>query len=419
MRHSPSRVGLQFGTWRRRTGYTLLELLIASLLLVTLMAAVWNLMSMYSSFLLAGRSGAAEQQLSRSLMDLVATDLRATARHGKDPAAAETDVLSGDGAVSAASSERTFDSGLPLAEPELGAVDLFDRPASNEAIVGAASLPEFSLRGDDRSLTLIGVRQEPRFDPRQLQADRQPATLLDETTDALLEAPAVGSDDRFAPERAAAAHWTQVIYRFVPPRARLGDDRELAPGLHRFEIPVELLGMLTQTNDAVAGAEDGAVELPVESTQEFPPEVAEAIALMLDEGTEGVTHEHIPEVVNFRIEYYSGESWVRHWDTGPDGQQPVAVRISARLLSSDESDELAALLRSDDRVESASEVAQLAEAATNDVGTADPFEAFHPRLYQRTILLDVDRDAVQPPESASPDAEPSFASAAFQSGGDR
>ncbi len=60
----------------QRTAYTLIELLIAAVLVAALMTVVWGMMSMYNSYLTAGQGQAAEQQLVRSLFQLLMDDLQ-------------------------------------------------------------------------------------------------------------------------------------------------------------------------------------------------------------------------------------------------------------------------------------------------------------------------------------------------------
>ena len=58
-----------------RSGYTLVELLIAAVLVSALMSTVWGMMSMYNSLLSAGKAEVTEQQLVRSLFQMISEDL--------------------------------------------------------------------------------------------------------------------------------------------------------------------------------------------------------------------------------------------------------------------------------------------------------------------------------------------------------
>ncbi|MFZ9089646.1 MAG: PulJ/GspJ family protein, partial [Planctomycetaceae bacterium] len=59
-----------------RRGFTLMEMLIASVLTATLMAMIWSMLSMYGSYLTAGRQQAADRQLRRSIVQLLREDLQ-------------------------------------------------------------------------------------------------------------------------------------------------------------------------------------------------------------------------------------------------------------------------------------------------------------------------------------------------------
>jgi len=69
-------------TWRVKAtplsgGYTLVEMMIAMVLVATLMSVAWGIMSMYNSLLTAGQSQTTEQQLVRSLFQILSEDLSA------------------------------------------------------------------------------------------------------------------------------------------------------------------------------------------------------------------------------------------------------------------------------------------------------------------------------------------------------
>ena len=59
----------------KRSGYTLVEMIIAMVLVSALMSSVWTIMSLYNGLLTAGRDRTTEQQLVRSLFELVNEDI--------------------------------------------------------------------------------------------------------------------------------------------------------------------------------------------------------------------------------------------------------------------------------------------------------------------------------------------------------
>ena len=76
-----------------RSGYTLMEMLIASVLIASLMSAAWNLLSLYTDFLSAGREAAATQQLARSLFGIVSDDLQQVSLNDNQRGRAPTHIL--------------------------------------------------------------------------------------------------------------------------------------------------------------------------------------------------------------------------------------------------------------------------------------------------------------------------------------
>ena len=78
--HQNSRVGLPFRASagkHRNAGYTLTEMIIAMVLVSALMSTVWGVMSLYNGLLTAGRDRTSQQQLVRSLFELINEDLTA------------------------------------------------------------------------------------------------------------------------------------------------------------------------------------------------------------------------------------------------------------------------------------------------------------------------------------------------------
>ncbi|MEO2032028.1 MAG: prepilin-type N-terminal cleavage/methylation domain-containing protein, partial [Planctomycetaceae bacterium] len=83
-----------------RPGYTLIEMLIAVSLMVVLLTAVWGLLSMYSTLQTTGAEATAEQQLVRSVMQLIRNDLSKVPLPAADTAPALSDPFAAfDGAV--------------------------------------------------------------------------------------------------------------------------------------------------------------------------------------------------------------------------------------------------------------------------------------------------------------------------------
>ncbi|MBX3440562.1 MAG: prepilin-type N-terminal cleavage/methylation domain-containing protein, partial [Planctomycetaceae bacterium] len=377
-------------------GYTLLELLIASVLLATLMAVAWNLMTMYSGFLVAGRRQASEQQLARSLMDLLATDLQSTVRPIETGKSNTIDPPLAPTSMSPESARRRprgpLSSPRPdVISPEPDPQDEFSRPATSDRLDGVMTLPEVTFQGSDRSLRLIIVRSEPdldRLSPSAADGLPLDAGAAGEIRNERMGTRGTSLSEFDAPTAVAAGTWTQVVYQFEPPRAIRRDEQELAPGLHRFEIPVELLGLLN-SDDMSLNRSDAGFESYLSDRDDEATDIVESIGRLTERGITGITHEHIPEVVACRFEFYSDRAWRPEWDAAWDQARPRAVRIRLKLLASNEVEALNKLLGSDAEDESdATERQDSLEASQELVGASDPFAAFHPRLFERILLLE-------------------------------
>ncbi len=407
------------------SGYTLLELLIASVLIATLMAAAWNLMTMYSSFLTAGRSQAAEQQLARSLMDLLVTDLRAVVPERNEPLArsahspvieeATSDIApfetEGRGDFSGRSS---FSGSSRIDAPRSGAsasdTSRFDSsfsdssPSDMSGLVGEdLQLPESSLSGDAQSLTLFIVQPRLAFAQR---GDADESALTAPRDDSETDATGTRSGEMTLPARPQAREWTQVVYQFEPPRTIRKDERGLPPGLHRFEIPVEYLGLLAQS----AGlGDDGLSRFDDSFGDESSSDIMSLFERLQEQGGTAISHEWIPEVVGCRFEFLAESGWLPFWEEFGNHDRPLAVRVQLKLLSPSEHAQLMAALGSTEPDEDGFDVEtktdageEFAEHSQPLSGEADPFAAFRPRLFERMVLLGAEHIASPRGEPSSP-----------------
>ncbi|MGD9855631.1 MAG: type II secretion system protein J [Planctomycetaceae bacterium] len=413
MKRHTDRTVLHRKSVRLRGGYTLLELLVASVLIATLMAAAWNLMTMYSNFLIAGRAQAAEQQLARSLMDLLATDLRSVAPKGGAAQRQASERVNPDAATNGRLSiepmvVRPFEAGRDT--------EMMDRSSRTEVtglIEGAARLPETSFTGDGVSLTLVVARWEPDFRSRPADDDGDMPFASGQDASALGEFGA-GSTGDVLPETPVAKEWTQVLYRFVPPRPVRPDEGGLMSGLHRFEIPVEYLGLLTQGTSVFSGDVDAS---ELSSDDDVESDLGNALDILREQGVTGISHEHIPEVAACRFEFLSDTGWRSTWLEAADGERPLAVRVRFKLLSSREHAELSALLGSDVADDPTAGDVEFPEPPPSAEGETNPFAAIHPRPYERMILLGAGRDIRSRSESGSPGEERPFGSSGLFAGG--
>ncbi|MCA9023770.1 MAG: hypothetical protein KDA86_01025 [Planctomycetaceae bacterium] len=363
----------------------MVEMLIASILVATLMATVWNLTSLYSGFLTAGRAQAEEQQLARSLIDIISTDLHALTLTRSDhstvavPPAMPSNESTGSGNESLLpSSADSFPGAVELPELESASVEL-NRLFGIDG--GGNVLPTFDIRGRAHMLTLTVSEIEPGIEVLPVDEETGMPTLEEALSP---DASTQTSEPDQLPGPPLAPEYRRVVYEFVPPRMAEGTSAEseddLLPGLYRYEIPVEHLSLLTLDNET--------------SRIEAPPElnnVSQMIRYLSEQGITSIKQEHVPEVVGCEFEYLTDTGWTSSWTPKDDGRMLQAVRIRLRLLSPDEYQELMTALGVTVDDDSEGDIPATAEEPLDLTAEfeaeQDPFEQFEPRTFERIVLL--------------------------------
>jgi len=257
----------------RRAGFTLIEVLLASMLTAVLVAALWNLLSMYVRLFETGHTKTEQSQLARTLLRQVENDLHAT---------------------------------LPVFRPDrrMGGSSTTDggNTGNSSATAGRRTA---SLRGTRDSLELV-VLEAVAPTPAPDDAERTPTAL-----------PRV-------PEL------RKVVYRFVEPVESGPVERGSLPGLLRREMPWEASGPGSfaqhgaRSTAAVTGDFAVADTVPVELVAP-PGELADDTVL------------HAPEVVGMSLRYFDGKSWMDGWDSLTRQALPVAVEITLQVRAFDDS----------------------------------------------------------------------------------
>lgn len=323
-----------------RAGYTLMEVLIASVLIATLMAACWNLMSLYGAFLRAGREDATERQLARSLFELIADDTRLVSlpsRPGPNPPM--PDVLP-------ANASRDFELPEPFSDSRSVAV--------SQSFLADAAL---ELQGSSNSLQVTflaePIVEENANDPfagTELELDVEPTTTA--------------GDSR------------TILYHFEAPDES-GDvlEQSLPFGLHRIESTAfQLQNAREQTRpelveDGDAVNTSGFSKLVYDSV--FEP--VDDLTAALDEAGGPVfepVHEHAPECVRCEFAYHDGNRWTGSWNSTRRRALPQAIRVTLWLVSSEELQQLEAVLN-----------------AETPAGQDTVLPGIRPRRYQRLITF--------------------------------
>ncbi len=267
----------------RARGFTLLEVLVATLLSATLLAVLWGLFGIFRQLFVTGHARVSQSQLVRSLMQQLCDDLCSTIEDS--PAAGPAD-------------------------------DWF-------ALVGQqTSVRRFGLLGTRHSLQIDVLQVIP-----------------------LEESPALNADVTRGGRGASAQQVPElrtVFYTFVergaaedvPPNELLLDQPDLRPGLTRlqldFETPYEdARGFPSGGRFSMAadfGVDRSGYDISADSSSGDPQE-----ALLEDDSVAWV-----PEVVQLEFRYFDGNVWSGQWDSLKRKSLPVAVEVTMKVRSPDE-----------------------------------------------------------------------------------
>ena len=354
MNRDRTRVNAQFAP-RRLGGFTLLEMLLTTLLAATLMASVWSLTSLYIDLFESGRERTQEAQLVRSLMGQFGDDLRAAIQTPSDssssPTSAEPSLL--DTATSAAASARP-----PHATGE-------GPSKSNQpftiVFATATTAPSFGLVGTQTSLQLALLHASP-------------TPIVDETSDENENAFRTQSIIR-APELRV------VVYSFETPYEPAPNERRPPAGLLRREFAWETALALTGTAEDLLSSIDSNRNTATSTFSGRKPMIA-ANADGREQSPEGFNDESItlvPEVVAIEFRYFDGQMWNSAWDSRERKTLPVAIEVALQVMSSDELDDrgFSTVDEQNDRTDLLKRSTEMANEPENELG----------RIYRQLIHL--------------------------------
>ena len=318
-------------------GYTLIELLIAMSLIVVLMSAVWGLMSMYSTLQTAGAEATAEQQLVRSVMQLLRDDLVALPLPAGPVAETAVDPFANFDRVE---SDPLISGNQSVSEPVTVVFDINTLRRNKDH--GPANL---SFEGSSAAMriTVPAVPQDVAVDPifeqfSQLQGDFE--TIQQSLPEGM--APIV---DEFQ----------TIVYQLQPYGVATGGG--LPFGLYRIQVNAgQLNAMLAR--QAQSEAENDLVEDGIRLNRTI---IEELLFPLPDDRQNQMPTAHrapmcdlIPDVVSCRFEYHDSKNWHQSWGRTEPDTLPVAIRITLDVVSSAELERLQSVFISDgpsDRLE--------------------------------------------------------------------
>ncbi|MEQ9408391.1 MAG: prepilin-type N-terminal cleavage/methylation domain-containing protein [Fuerstiella sp.] len=363
---------------RPRSGYTLIEMIISMVLVSALMSSVWGIMSLYNSLLTAGRDRTTQQQLVRSVLQIIEEDLTGVSLRPSDTA---------------------------VVTPDSSTTEQFPDPVTEfpfQTDVKATSFEADPSATSPGQLSLIGNATALRLNIRQFVS---PVATQPSAIDVLNELGG-GSAAQSAtlPEGMAAdvPEFQTVIYQFES-AASSSADSALPGGLYRVQADsVQLQALLAEqsTAERMMASDSVSLSRPTMEALLFPP-VDPRDDQLSESGADvpEATCDLIPEVVKCQLEYFDGQSWSSTWDSDQVMGLPVAIRISIDVVSTVDAGQLAEASGSagqPDPLQQELSSPAVGDARGTEFDTA-PAARIPATRFSRLILLDTTR-------SPAPDA---------------
>ncbi|MFN9414223.1 MAG: prepilin-type N-terminal cleavage/methylation domain-containing protein [Pirellula sp.] len=271
---------------RNRSGFTLLELMLSLALTAVVTVLIGSLVQNYLINQAVGRERVRQAQLSRSILNMIAEDIRTTVRYQPFDTKGLTELLSGGGAAGGAGAGGTQPSGAGGgaasaggAPPSGGAGDTTDMDS------GVAALPP-GLYGTSTSIE-IDISRLPRPDEYYGQASD----------------PVTGSLGDLATDIKTVGYYVQALRT------------------DGIQDPLGSLKPIDGTNSTSQGV-GGLVRRSVDrAITQYAYQQSQSDALMR-------TGQLLaPEVIAIEFQYFDGAMWQTEWDSSTQGL-PRVVKIT-------------------------------------------------------------------------------------------
>jgi len=368
-----------------RSGFTLLELLIAAVLVSALMTTVWGIMSLYNSMLTAGQAEVTEQQLVRSLFQLMSEDFSTVLTPLDERKVPEVSLNAEENAfVELAQDDEEF----------LQQRSVFDSTANSSNPAAPVFLG---------TSTAIRITTH-KVIPQKNESEMSDIDLLNELGGSSLS----GGQTEQEGESPAVSEFQTVVYQFqLPGQNESGES--LPAGLYRIQVDsLELISLLNNrsTLQKSRAEDDVRVDRLTLESLLFPQRdrLEEAAETELETDVIVPHYDLVPEVVDCQFEYFDGASWGSMWPTGENSEvsYPAAIRIRFDLINAQELEKLAALeTPTQEPNELEQELNDSFSAETDDIETnpglnaeesgqesSSPLAEITPRSYWRIFLLE-------------------------------
>jgi type II secretory pathway pseudopilin PulG len=279
-----------------RSAFTLIEVLITTVLTATLMWGIWGVMGTYLDLFNRGEEVAELSQLVRGLTQQLQSDLESVSptqskkaesapkgSHSRNSSATES-VFSGSATTSKTSSETS--SGTDSNQKK-SSFQEFNSANSSSSV-------QFGMVGSSRNLRLDVIQLVPFED------------VPDE------EIESTGSEEnKYRPK---VPELRTVLYTFEKGREWSPEDNEPPPGFIRREMSWEEYLILKSYSSEATDEEDAGFQ---------------GEDLQYDKNWPGndKTVIWVPEIFNMKFRYFNGEIWLGQWNSYATHSLPVAVEV--------------------------------------------------------------------------------------------
>lgn len=301
-------IGRLHGSGRtRRSGYTLIEMLIAVSLVAVLMTVVWGLMSMYTTLQTVGSEATAEQQLVRSVMQLIQDDLSRVPLSSSEEKARTTDPFAAFAPVLPSPESSREPAGSTATIFEIA--DLIRNENSGPANI--------AIRGTSDAIRITVPQQSSWTSPTN-----QSEGFVESVETATLPDGLAPSVEEFQTIVVQIQHQHESELTALP------------TGLLRTQAnAAQVDSVLSRQANPDGESMPQGLRLSKTVIEEllFPPaddrQTSEA-----DNHTQA-TCDLIPDVVGLEFRYHDGNNWQRSWSSSRASQLPAAIEVTIDVIT--------------------------------------------------------------------------------------
>ena len=349
-------------------GFTLMEVLVTTILSTTLLMGLWTIFGTYLKLFESGQARAEQSQLRRALTRQLTDDLRAVIPGPAVDASPSSQMPSDP--LSHGSSSEPFDPTAALSAVSTATVPNGNPPVTSsgnssntdinrsETTVSLTSSTSTSSFAPLPSFGLSGTEDSLRLDVLQV-APLQPTLMSDaeqEIDSELLAMP-------------LAAELRTILYTFRPPDELVSSDEGSVSGLIRQEFDWESAASGRNPSTA-SGVTTPTASPSRESTggnlaDLSPEELREA------EATDD-TIMWVPELVGLEFRYFDGQQWWSQWDSRQKGRLPTAVEVAMQFQPPMKSNQTGRRSASNRRSETTTVNSAASESTTESTQDGEP-----------------------------------------------